>query len=165
MLVNLAVLVVWLLLVWLGLFLVFSFHPEAIVNSKGSTASAVERLYFTGYVLSTLGVGNFQPITPFFEILTSLFSFFGFVFFTTSMTYHVSISSAVINKRSLALAIRDLGTSPDEVFIHLHNMDTSFCYQQLSNLQHMIDKHSTYYQAYPNSALLQQPQSGKCFKY
>ena len=149
MLVNLSVLSSWVLLAWFGLFLVFSFHPEGITNSKGSPASAVERLYFTGYVLSTLGIGNFKPTIPFFEILTSLFSFFGFVFFTTSMTYLVSISSAIINKRSLGLAIRNLGASPDEIVGILLNMDTSFAYQQLSNLQHAINKHTTYYQAYP----------------
>ena len=65
------------------------------------------------------------------------------------MTYLVSISSAVINKRSLALAIRNLGASPDEVVSNLLNMDISFCYQQLSNLQHMIGKHTIYYEAYP----------------
>lgn len=149
MLVNLSVLAIWVFLAWLGLFLLFSFQPEAITNSKGIPATAVERLYFTGYVLSTLGIGDFKPITPFFEIVTSLFSFFGFVFFTTSMTYLLSISSAIINKRSLALAVRNLGESPDEIVRNLLNMETSFVYQQLSNLQHLIDQHSTYYQAYP----------------
>ena len=149
MLVNLSVLAVWVLLVWLGLFLVFSFQPEAISDSKGIPASTVERLYFTGYVLSTLGIGNFKPTTPFFEVLTSLFSFFGFVFFTTSMTYLLSVSTGIINKRSIALAVRNLGASPDEVVRSLLEMDTSFAYQQLSGLQQLIDAHATYYQAYP----------------
>lgn len=149
MLVNLIVLAMWVLLVWLGLFLVFSSNSGAIVNSSGRIASSVERLYFTGYVLSTLGIGNFKPTTPFFELLTSLFSFYGFVFFTTSMTYLVSISSAVMHKRSLALAIRDMGKDPAEVVKGLLEPDPSFSYTQISALQQMIERHTVNHQAYP----------------
>lgn len=149
MMVNLVVLTMWLLLIWLGLFLVFSFNPDAIVNNQQQTASAIERLYFTGYVLSTLGLGNYQPSTPFFEILTSLFSFFGFVFFTTTMTYLLSVSSAVVHKRSLALSIRDLGKNPAQIVHRMLKMDSSFSYQQIGNLQQMINRHSTYYLAFP----------------
>ncbi|RDV10720.1 hypothetical protein DXT99_25995 [Pontibacter diazotrophicus] len=147
--VNLAVLSMWVLLIWLGLFLVYSSNPEAIVNNSGRQASAVERIYFTGYVLSTLGVGNYQPKTPSFEILTSVFSFFGFVFFSTSMTYLLSISSAVVQKRSLALSIRSLGGTPAEIVKRLLEVDMSFGYQQISNLQQMVHQHSVLYQAYP----------------
>lgn len=149
MLINLAVLTLWILLIWLGLFLVFSYHPEAIINSNGKVASTIERFYYTGYVLSTLGLGNFKPTTPFFEILTSGFSLFGFVFITTSMTYLVSVSSAVMHKRTLGLFIRNLGKRPDEVARYLLGVDSSFRYQQLIVLQQMIDRHSTNHQAYP----------------
>lgn len=147
--VNLAVLTMWVLLIWLGLFLVYSSNPEAIVNSGGREASAVERFYFTGYVLSTLGVGNFKPTTPFFEILTGVFSFFGFVFFSTSMAYLLSVSSAVVQKRSLALSIRSLGGTPAEIVGRLLETDTAFSYRQISSLQQMVHRHSVLYQAYP----------------
>ncbi|MEX2336810.1 MAG: ion channel [Fulvivirga sp.] len=140
---------IWLLLMWLGLFLAFSSNPDAIVNSKGESASSIERLYFTGYVLSTLGIGNFKPITPFFELLTSLFSFFGFVFFTTSMTYLISVSSAIVHKRSLALTIRTLGENPAELVRHLFGQDRPFSSQQISDLRQMICRHTVNHQAYP----------------
>src|SRR5690606_21164350 len=108
----LKVLSVWIILVWVGLFLVFTSNPEAIVNSDGIAANLWERLYFTGYVLSTLGMGNFYPTSPFFEILTSFFSFFGFIFFTSSITYFLSVSSALVKKRLLAKTINNLGKSP-----------------------------------------------------
>ena len=149
MLINLTMLAVWILLIWFGLFLVFSSNPEAITNSNGRAAAAVERLYFTGYILSTLGIGNFKPTSAFFEVLTSLFSFFGFVFFSTSMTYLLSVSSAVVNKRSLASSIRTLGSSPIEIVNRFRKIDSSFAYQQVLNLQQMINQYSTYYQAYP----------------
>lgn len=63
--INLTVLVVWIVLIWVGLFLVYSWDPEAITNSKGRPANLVERLYYTGYILSTLGLGNFKPTSGF----------------------------------------------------------------------------------------------------
>lgn len=78
LLVNLVILGAWLFFIWVGLYLIFSWNPQAITNSDGRIANGWERLYFTGYTISTLGIGNFKPTTPFFELLTSCFSFFGF---------------------------------------------------------------------------------------
>lgn len=147
--VNLMVLAVWILLVWLGLFLVYSWNPEAITNSNGRPANLWERLYFTGYIISTLGLGNFKPISGFFEIVTSVFSFFGFIFFTSSMTYFISVSSALVNKRTLAKSIFNLGKSPQEIANKFLFLDSSYSYQQMLNLQEMIDKHSVNHHAYP----------------
>ncbi|WP_160164087.1 potassium channel family protein [Nafulsella turpanensis] len=149
MAVNLSVLASWIFFIWLGLFLVYSFNPEGIVDSSGREATVVERIYFTGYVLSTLGIGNFKPTTPFFEILTSLFSFYGFVFFSTSMTYLLSVSSAVAHKWSLASSINSLGSNPSEIVNKFLKMDSSFSYQQISNLQQMIGQYSINYKTYP----------------
>lgn len=147
--VNLMLLLVWVMLVWLGLFLIYTSDPGSIVNNDDRPADTIERLYFTGYTLSTLGMGNFNPTSPFFELLTSILSFFGFIFFTTTMTYLISVSSAVIHKRSLALYIRNLGETPEELLNGFLNKDTSFCYQAFSTLQQMIDRHSVNHQAYP----------------
>lgn len=149
MVVTLSILIIWILSVWGGVFLVYSYDPDGIVTSSGESASLAERLYFSGYVLSTLGIGNVKPVTPLFEILTSCFSFFGFIFFTTSMAYLLSVSSAIIQKRSLALAIRNLGENPIEIVQALVGMKESIRYSQITNLQEMINLHSTYYQAYP----------------
>ena len=149
MFVNVTILLFWVILIWSGLFLIFSSDPAAIVNESNRMANNWERLYFTGYTLSTLGLGNFKPITPAFEVLTALFSFFGFIFFTTSMTYLVSVSSAVIHKRSLALSIRNLGKTPEEMVYRLLNQDVSFSRLNLSTLQDKIERHAINLQAYP----------------
>ncbi len=146
--INLPMLFLWLLLIWIGLFLVFSYNPAGVVSSSGVMASAVERFYFTGYVISTLGLGNFKPITPFFEILTSSFSLLGFIIITTSMTYFISVSSAVIEKRSVSLLIRNLGRSPQEVLENLVSMKAPLRGLQFSSLQQKIDKHSNSHQSY-----------------
>lgn len=147
--INLPMLIIWLLLFWVGLFLVFSSKPEAIINSSGRIASSVERFYYTGYVISTLGLGNFKPTIPFFEIITSAFSLFGFVFITTSMTYLISVSSAVINKRIISLFVRNIGETPQELVQNLKNMKESLRQMQFNSLQELIDKHSNNHQTYP----------------
>jgi hypothetical protein len=149
MVINLAVLATWVILIWLGLYLVFSSNPEAIVNDNGRPADTWERLYYTGYVLSTLGLGDFKPVTPAFEMLTSIFSFFGFIFFTASMSYLISVSSAVIHKRSLALSIRHMGRTPEEIVYRLLNQDEFLSRLNLSSLQEKIERHCTNLQAYP----------------
>ena len=112
LIVNLSIFFTWLIVVWIGLFFLYSSNPEAITNSQGRIANNIERLYFTGYVLSTLGMGNFYSTTNNLEVLSSIFSFFGFIFFTSSITYFLSVSSAVINKRTLARSIELFGKTP-----------------------------------------------------
>ena len=147
--INLPMLFLWLLLFWIGLFLVFSYNPEGVVSSSGKIASAVERFYFTGYIFSTMGLGNFKPVTPFFEVLTSTFSFLGFIVITTSMTYFISVSSAVIEKRSISLLIRNIGKNPPEVVNNLLETKAPLRGQQFSTLQQFIDKHSNNHQSFP----------------
>lgn len=147
--VNLMILFIWLLLIWGGLFLVYTSNPEAITNSSGRIANHWERLYFTSYTLSTLGMGNFKPTTPVFELVTGSFSFFGFIFFTSAMTYFLSVSSALVNKRTLSKSIYNVGQSPQAIAKNILNFDSSFSYQQILELQKMIDGHSVNHHAYP----------------
>lgn len=163
MIVNLGVLFVWILLVWFGLFLVYSYDVSAITNSNSRPANWVERLYFTGYVLSTLGLGNFKPTSPFFEIITSVFSFFGFIFFTSSMTYLISISSAVIRKRTLSRTIFNLGKSPAAMVSEIKKLDRTFTDQQSLRLQEEIDKHLVSHQAYPVVHFFSHKNPDNCF--
>lgn len=162
LLINLTILLVWIILIWLGLFLVYSWDPDAITNSDGRPANLVERLYYTGYILSTLGLGNFKPTSAFFEIITAVFSFFGFIFFTSSMTYFISVSSALVNKRTLTKSIFNLGKSPEEIARKFLSLDSSYAYQQLLNLQEMIDKHSVNHHAYPVIHFYTEPKPRNC---
>lgn len=161
--VNLMILFVWLLLIWLGVFLVYSSNPEAITNSSGRAAYNWERLYFTGYTLSTLGMGNFKPTSPFFELVTSCFSFFGFIFFTSSMTYFLSVSSAVVKKRTLAKSIYNLGKNPKAIAKKILALDSSYSYQQIHDLQEKVDQHSVNHQAYPVVHFYSRSEGKDCF--
>jgi len=149
LILNLTIILVWVIIIWAGLYFLFSFDAESILNSEGRIASDSERLYFTGYVLSTLGNGDLNPISTFTQVITSSFSFFGFIFFTTAMTYLISVYSAVINKRHLSLAILNLGNSPEEVIRMLHNAQPSFIYLQINSIQEKVDLVNEHYQAFP----------------
>ncbi|MFD1095155.1 ion channel [Salegentibacter chungangensis] len=149
MFVNLMVLAVWIFIIWIGLYFIFSSDPAGLTNGSGRIANSVERLYYTGYTLSTLGLGDFQPKTSSFKILTSLFSFFGFIFFTSSMTYLISVSAAVTTKRSLARSIQNLGKTPQEIATTFLNLNQSYSSQQIATLQELIDRHAVNHQAYP----------------
>ena len=149
MLVNLVVLAMWVLLAWGGLFLIYSSDPAAITDSNGIPADVFDRLYFTGYTLSTLGNGDLQPVTPIFKLVTSLCSFFGFVIFTTSISYLLSVSSSVINKRNMALFIRTMGSTPEEIARSLESDLQVENYTKLSRLEEMLHKYTVTNHAYP----------------
>ena len=160
--VNLSIFFTWLLVVWIGLFFLYSSNPEAITNSQGKVANNIERLYFTGYILSTLGMGNFFPKTIDLELISSVFSFFGFIFFTSSITYFLSVSSAVINKRTLARSIERFGKTPEKIAAKLLEIDSSYAFQQFSDFQTMLDKHVSNHQAYPVVHYYSHPEPEVC---
>lgn len=149
LLVNLIVLIFWIILIWAGLFLLFSSNPDAIVNGDGKVANVWERLYFTGYTISTLGMGNFTPTSAFFEIMTGIFSIIGFIFFTTSMTYFISVSSALVNKRTITKSVTSLGDTPQKISKQLLSLSSSHFFQQLVSLQSLIDRHTVHHHSYP----------------
>lgn len=103
--ILLCTLILWLLLLWIGLCMMLMSEERSIVTStKEETADVLDKVYYSGYVLSTMGNGDFKPADQFWQIVTSLFSFAGFVFITTTISYFVSVSSAIINKRTLSLS-------------------------------------------------------------
>jgi hypothetical protein len=73
--INPGILSVWILLILLSLFLIYSFNPDAIMNGREEVATRAERIYFTGYTLSTLGMGNFNPATLYFRYSLVFFPF------------------------------------------------------------------------------------------
>lgn len=162
LLVNLMVLVIWILLVWIGLYLVYSSNPEFIMNEKGRAADNWERLYFTGYTISTLGLGDFTPKIPAFHILTSCFSFFGFIFFTSSITYFISLSSAVINKRVLAKNIYNLGSDPVSISRNLLALNPGYAFNLFKAIQELVDRHAVNHEAYPVIHFYGHPQPEIC---
>ncbi|MES1929664.1 hypothetical protein SADO_10419 [Salinisphaera dokdonensis CL-ES53] len=111
--ITLSLIVTWVLLAWLGWALVFCATPGAVQNSTTMlSASFFDRVYFAGFTLTTLGVGDFAPKGIVWQLLTVIAAGNGLLLFTMSITYAIPIISAATEKRQLALAINTLGESP-----------------------------------------------------
>lgn len=117
-------LLIWTLLLWLGWALIFCSEPGAVeAASTGAPADFCQRVYFTGYNLFTLGMGDFIPRGPVFEILTDLCCASGFLLFGAAIAYLVPVISAATYKRQTGAYIWTLGASPAGIILQSWNGD------------------------------------------
>ena len=108
--ILMSAIVSWITLLWAGYLLVFSAGDAAVVHaSTGAPAGFWERVYFTGYTLSTLGMGDFVPQGSAWRVVTALASLSSLFLVTLSITYLVPVLSAVAAKRQIAALIADIG--------------------------------------------------------
>lgn len=113
---------VWICLVWVGWAILFCASDTAIVHSESDVPATVwERIYFTGYTLSTLGIGDYQAQGSIWQLATALASANGFFLFTLAIAYLLPVIAAVVVKRQIALYISALGGTPDDILIRAWN--------------------------------------------
>ncbi len=141
----------WIGFLWIGFFLLLMSDPDSVVEAgTGLAASALTKLYVSGYTLSTLGVGDYIPNSEGWQIVLAVFSFTGFIFITTAMTYLMSLTSAVLHKRSLSLFISNLGETPEEIILNTYsNKGFLPLEKRIPTLQNMINKHNQNHFAHP----------------
>lgn len=109
-------LVAWVGLLWAGWLCLFSLDPASVVTATDQRpASLAGRVYYVGFVLFTLGTGDYEPVGPLWEVLSAVASLSGLFLVTLSITYVLSVVSAVAKKRALAGSIHSLGTTPGGV--------------------------------------------------
>lgn len=107
---------VWLLGLWGGWLLVFNAFPGGIVDAQSQApADFAERVYFVGFTLSTLGVGDLKPQGEAPRVLTALAAFNGLVLVTLIITYAVPLVQGAVTRRKLAFSISLLGQGPQEM--------------------------------------------------
>jgi hypothetical protein len=110
---------VWAIIPWMGWMLLFSGGPESLLRMHDHTpASVVDRIYFTGETMFTLGNGDFTPNGHVWEIATALASLNGLFMLTLAVTYLLSIIEAVVAKRSFASQVWSLGRNAEEFVLH-----------------------------------------------
>jgi hypothetical protein len=108
-----AVLAMWIALIVAGWSLVFGVAPGAVRDGMtGVPADLSDRLYFVGYTVFTLGIGDYVPGDGTWQLATILATGTGLVMVTLSITYLVPVASAVAGRRELAAYIASLGSSP-----------------------------------------------------
>lgn len=109
-------LLTWLLLIWAGVSLFFAGNPDSIINTTtNGSISWYERIYFSGFTLFTLGLGDYSPQPGFFQIVTALSSGIGMLLLTLGASYIISVISAVVQKRTLSRSISGLGDNSIEL--------------------------------------------------
>lgn len=149
--ITMALLLTWFLVAWLGWFLLFCSSPQAVVlSSSNATASLVERAYYTGYTLTTLGYGDFVAGNDNWRLPPVLAAANGFFLFTLSITYILNIITHVIQKRQTSLTISALGENPQQILASTSG-DGKFAtlVSQLQPLQQSISTLGQQHLAYP----------------
>lgn len=123
----------WVLLAWLGWAMVFWSRPEALVGaSTGTPADSWDVLYFVGYTMTTLGLGDLKPVDTGWRLLTDLAALDGFVLITFAISFIVPVAQAQAGRRILALRIHRLGATAQGLLI------TSW-YDHPRGLQGLVD--------------------------
>ncbi len=103
-------LVIWIILFWDGWFLIFSSDPHSLMDTQTKEpASLSDRIYFTGYVMFTLGNGDLAPNGDLWKLVTVIETAHGLLTITFSVTYLISVLSAVNQKRSFAQGVLSVG--------------------------------------------------------
>lgn len=145
------ILVVWIAGMWSSLLLVLLSDYDSVRDSSThAPADWVEKLYFAGFTLSTLGTGDYVPASDTWRIVTSLSAFAGIAFITTSITYFVPVLTAVNQQSKISLYISSMGKTPQSILCNSWNgKDFSSFFDNASNLADMIMQHTLNHRSYP----------------
>lgn len=149
--VLVTVLLVWLTGLWLGLFLLLLSDGDSIVSSSdGTAASVLEKLYYAGFSLSTLGVGDYKATTDLWRIGTAVSAFSGLVLLTTSVTYFVPVLSAVNLQNRIGSLINSMGGTPEEILKNSWNGKDFTAFTEFNTtLADMLIQHTLHHHSYP----------------
>lgn len=108
----------WAAMLWGGWALVFAADEGALTSASHARPFGwSDRLYFAGYTVFTLGIGDFTPARGGWQLLTVLAVASGLVVATLAVTYLLSLVSAVVQARSLAGQVAGLGASAEDLVL------------------------------------------------
>ncbi len=141
----------WYLLTWVGWTFIFCAENSAVVNASSKIpADTWERIYFVGYNISTLGMGDYQAQGIVWQITTAISSASGFFLVTLSIAYLLPIVSAASEKRAFATYISSLGGTADEILSRAWNgQDFGELSSHLSSLTPTLTDQGEKHLAYP----------------
>jgi hypothetical protein len=104
-----ATLVSWFVLLLVGWAAVY--RPAlggSVTAAQGPTVDSWgTALYFSGYDLTTLGLGDLVATTPSYRVLVVVEAATGFMAFTLAISYFVSVYGTLTGRNSFAMALHD----------------------------------------------------------
>jgi hypothetical protein len=114
--VLLAVVTLWVVLLWGGWSLVFLSDRGAVISATTQApADAWSRVYFAGYTLVTLGLGDYNPTGTAWQMLTAATALSGLFVLTLAISYVLPVLQAALHRRATAAALWGLGATPTEI--------------------------------------------------
>jgi hypothetical protein len=149
--IILFMIITWLFLVWMAVSMIFFSDTASVINTETNEPSSYfEKMYFAGYTLSTMGLGDYKPNGVLWQQFTSIVSFSGFTILTISITYIVPVINNITQKKILSLRISSLGRSVNEILFNGYEKDSfSPLEQQLNSQAHIILTFAKNHSAYP----------------
>jgi hypothetical protein len=141
----------WVLLIWTGFGLIYLSDVKSVVETNTEiNTNTFGKIYYVGYVLTSLGNGDLKSGSDFWKIMTNLMGIASLFFVSLSISYLLPVLQAVISKRTLARYIHQMGRTPEEIILNGWNgEDFSQLYQRITSLETMIIQHSERHLAYP----------------
>lgn len=141
----------WIVAFWAGNALMYIADYDSVMQSGTKiNATITDKIYFVGYVLSTMGLGDFRPNGEAWKIYTSIISFSGFIIITIGITYLVPVLSAEMGKRKTSIYIHSLGISPENILLNAWNgKDFNRLSQHFTTLTSEIMTQAQNHVAYP----------------
>lgn len=145
------IILTWVLGMWIGAFLVLLTDSKSVIDSTTNVPATVwEKLYFSGYTLSTLGNGDFKTGSALWDITTNLLAFSGLAFITISITYIMPVLSAVILQVKLSVFINCLGDTPQQILVNGWNgQNFDRLLKNDADITDMLIEHSENHKVYP----------------
>lgn len=140
----------WLILLVLGTFLInISYESMVVHNVTNVPAGTVERFYYTCYLLSTLGIGDYVPGNDLSRITSGMLSFAGFVLLTTALAYLLSVVNSLLSKKQLAFSISALGNDIADLYNFLRLEEGSAINEMSGELRRSVLKNASNFLAFP----------------
>lgn len=149
--ILLALISFWVVLIWLGWLLIFSGDPSSIVStSTHQRVDWLERLYFIGTTMFTSGTTQFVPSGHEWEIVTAVLNGTGLFVATLAITYLLAVLGAIVQKRSMASYMWDMGATPRRIIERAWN-ETKFddLSNHLTRLGELLEIFAEQHLAYP----------------
>lgn len=114
--IVLAIPLSWLIAMWCAWVLVFaSSAGNVVASSDRAPASMAEKVYYVGYLLVTLGNGEYQPARTVWQLASVAASITGFAVLTLGVTFIVPVVQAATTRRRTAALIALQGTTIPEL--------------------------------------------------
>jgi len=149
--ILLSLVFMWIFLIWLGYSLIYLADGNSVINNATQEpADIIGNIYFVGYTLTSLGNGDYSPGSDVWKMVSNVMGLNTTIFISLGISYLLPVLQAVIDKRTLAVYISKLGSTPDEIIKKGYNgKNFEPLYQRFSNLESLLLKHGERHLAYP----------------